>query len=214
MSSQRVLHDHFFREAKRNGYRSRAAYKLLEIDDKRDILRKRDYVLDLGAAPGSWLQVASKCVGPRGKVIGVDLKEIDNLQLDNVTTMQEDVTELSLDTFGDDTVFDVILSDMAPNTTGNRTIDHHCSVRLCHTALDIAATLLRPKGNLVMKVLEGEAYKELLDRCESCFSVAKGFNPKASRAISTEMFVVCTGRRDDMPNSMDVAPAPPTSGWK
>ena len=214
MSSQRVLHDHFFREAKRNGYRSRAAYKLLEIDDKRDILRKRDYVLDLGAAPGSWLQVASKCVGPRGKVIGVDLKEIDNLHLDNVTTMQEDVTELSLDTFGDDTVFDVILSDMAPNTTGNRTIDHHCSVRLCHTALDIAATLLRPKGNLVMKVLEGEAYKELLDRCESCFSVARGFNPKASRAISTEMFVVCTGRRDDMPSSMDVAPASPTSGWK
>ena len=214
MSSQRVLHDHFFREAKRNGYRSRAAYKLLEIDDKRDILRKRDYVLDLGAAPGSWLQVASKCVGPRGKVIGVDLKEIDNLQLDNVTTMQEDVTELSLDTFGDDTVFDVILSDMAPNTTGNRTIDHHCSVRLCHTALDIAATLLRPKGNLVMKVLEGEAYKELLDRCENCFAVAKGFNPKASRAISTEMFVVCTGRRDDMPSSMDVAPASPTSGWK
>ena len=214
MSSQRVLHDHFFREAKRNGYRSRAAYKLLEIDDKRDILRKRDYVLDLGAAPGSWLQVASKCVGPRGKVIGVDLKEIDNLQLDNVTTMQEDVSELSLDTFGDDTLFDVILSDMAPNTTGNRTIDHHCSVRLCHTALDIAATLLRPKGNLVMKVLEGEAYKELLDRCENCFAVAKGFNPKASRAISTEMFVVCTGRRDDMPSSMDVAPASPTSGWK
>ena len=214
MSSQRVLHDHFFREAKRHGYRSRAAYKLLEIDDKRDILQKRDYVLDLGAAPGSWLQVASKCVGPRGKVIGVDLKEIDNLQLDNVTTMQEDVTELSLDTFGDDTVFDVILSDMAPNTTGNRTIDHHGSVRLCHTALDIAATLLRPKGNLVMKVLEGEAYKELLDRCENCFAVAKGFNPKASRAISTEMFVVCTGRRDDMPSSMDVAPASPTSGWK
>jgi 23S rRNA (uridine2552-2'-O)-methyltransferase len=214
MSSQRVLQDHFFREAKRNGYRSRAAYKLLEIDDKRDILRKRDYVLDLGAAPGSWLQVASKCVGPRGKVIGVDLKEIDNLQLDNVTIMQEDVTELSLDTFGDDTVFDVILSDMAPNTTGNRTIDHHCSVRLCHTALDIAATLLRPKGNLVMKVLEGEAYKGLLDRCESCFSVAKGFKPKASRAISTEMFVVCTGRRDDIANPMDVAPAPPTSGWK
>jgi len=104
--------------------------------------------------------------------------------------------------------------DMAPNTTGNRTIDHHGSVRLCHTALDIAATLLRPKGNLVMKVLEGEAYKELLDRCESCFAGAKGFKPKASRAISTEMFVVCTGRREDMPNPMDVAPASPTSGWK
>ena len=213
MSAQRILHDHFFREAKRNGYRSRAAYKLLEIDDKRDILRKRDYVLDLGAAPGSWLQVASKRVGPRGRVIGVDLKEIKNLHLDNVTTMEEDVTKLSLDTFGDDTMFDVILSDMAPSTTGNRTIDHHGSVRLCHTALDIAATLLSPKGNLVMKVLEGEAYRDLLDRCESCFSVAKGYKPKASRAISTEMFFVCTGRRDDMPKPMDIAPPPPTSGW-
>ena len=213
MSAQRVLHDHFFREAKRNGYRSRAAYKLLEIDDKRDILRKRDYVLDLGAAPGSWLQVASKKIGPSGKIIGVDLQEIKNLQLDNVTTLKEDVTTLSLDTFGDDGLFDVILSDMAPSTTGNRTIDHHGSVRLCHTALDIAATLLKPKGNLVMKVLEGGAYKELLERCETCFSVAKGFKPKASRAISTEMFVVCTGRREDMTKPMDVAPPRPGSGW-
>ena len=212
MSSQRVLHDHFFREAKRNGYRSRAAYKLTEIDDKRSILRKKDFVLDLGAAPGSWLQVASKRVGPRGKIIGVDLKEIDNLQLDNVTTIQEDVTELSLETFENE-MFDVVLSDMAPSTTGNRTIDHHGSVRLCHTALDIAATLLKPKGNLVMKVLEGGAYKELLERCETCFSVAKGFKPKASRAISTEMFVVCTGRKEDMTKPMDIAPPRPSSGW-
>ncbi|MBT4585253.1 MAG: RlmE family RNA methyltransferase [Phycisphaerae bacterium] len=212
MSSQRVLHDHFFREAKRNGYRSRAAYKLTEIDDKRSILRKKDFVLDLGAAPGSWLQVASKRVGPRGKIIGVDLKEIDNLQLDNVTTIQEDVTELSLETFENE-MFDVVLSDMAPSTTGNRTIDHHGSVRLCHTALDIAATLLKPKGNLVMKVLEGGAYKELLERCETCFSVAKGFKPKASRAISTEMFVVCTGRKEDMTKPMDIAPPRPGSGW-
>ena len=213
MRSQRVLHDHFFREAKRNGYRSRAAYKLLEIDDKRDILHTKDYVLDLGAAPGSWLQVASKRVGPRGRVIGVDLKEIDDLQLENVTTIQEDVTKLSLKTFGDETMFDVILSDMAPNTTGTRTIDHHGSIRLCHTALDIAATLLRSGGNLVMKVLEGEAYRELLDRCEASFSVAKGFKPKASRAISTEMFVVCISRRDDMPAPNDVAPPRPSSGW-
>ncbi len=212
MSSQRVLHDHFFREAKRNGYRSRAAYKLTEIDDKRSILQRRDFVLDLGAAPGSWLQVASKRVGPRGKVIGVDLQEIKNLQLDNVTTMQEDVTELSLETFCDD-MFDVVLSDMAPSTTGNRTIDHHGSVRLCHTALDISATLLKPKGNLVMKVLEGGAYKELMERCESCFSIAKGFKPKASRAISTEMFIICTGRKEDMPKPMDVAPPRPSSGW-
>jgi 23S rRNA (uridine2552-2'-O)-methyltransferase len=186
---------------------------LTEIDDKRQILHKKDLVLDLGAAPGSWLQVASQRVGPKGKVIGVDLKTIDSLQLDNVETIEEDVTKLSLDTFGDDCLFDVILSDMAPSTTGNHTIDHHGSIRLCHTALDIAATLLRPRGNLVMKVLEGEAYKELLEGCESCFSVAKGFKPKASRAISTEMFIVCTGRQDDMPKPIDIAPPRPNSGW-
>jgi 23S rRNA (uridine2552-2'-O)-methyltransferase len=164
MSSQRILHDHFFREAKRNGYRSRAAYKLTEIDDKRQILHKKDLVLDLGAAPGSWLQVASQRVGPKGKVIGVDLKTIDSLQLDNVETIEEDVTKLSLDTFGDDCLFDVILSDMAPSTTGNHTIDHHGSIRLCHTALDIAATLLRPRGNLVMNYLKGANRVFLLQR--------------------------------------------------
>jgi len=110
-------------------------------------------------------------------------------------------------------LFDVILSDMAPNTTGTRTVDHHGSVRLCHTALDIAATLLLPGGNLVMKVLEGEAYRELIDRAQACFEVAKGFKPKASRSISTEMFVVCTGRRDDVPKPGVVAPLRPVSGW-
>ena len=213
MSAQRVLHDHFFREAKRNGYRSRAAYKLTEIDDKRNILRKRDYVLDLGAAPGSWLQVASERVGPKGKIIGVDIKPIDHLQLPNVETREEDVTQLSLNSFEDVCLFDVVLSDMAPSTTGNRTIDHHGSVRLCHTALDISATLLKLRGSLVMKVLEGEAYRDLLERCEACFSIAKGFKPKASRAISTEMFVVCTGKRSDMPKPIDVAPPRPNSGW-
>jgi 23S rRNA (uridine2552-2'-O)-methyltransferase len=186
---------------------------LTEIDDKRKILHKKDLVLDLGAAPGSWLQVASQRVGSKGRVIGVDLKAIDPLHLENVETLEADVTTLSLDSFGSDCLFDVVLSDMAPSTTGNRTIDHHGSIRLCHTALDIAATLLRPRGNLVMKVLEGEAYKELLERCESCFSVAKGFKPKASRAISTEMFIVCTGRQDDMPKPIDVAPPRPSSGW-
>ena len=214
MSQRRDLHDHFFREAKRNGYRSRAAYKLLEIDDKRNILQKNDCVLDLGASPGSWLQVASQRVGPMGKVIGVDLKAIDGSLPENVVTMQHDVTELTLDSLGSDIVFDVILSDMAPDTTGNRTIDHHGSVRLCHTVLDLASQLLRPGGNLVMKVLEGEAYRELLDRAGECFSVAKGYKPKASRAISTEMFVVCTSRSKEMPKPTPVAPPPPTSGWE
>ena len=214
MAAQRELHDFFFKEAKRKGYRSRAAYKLTEIDDKKHVLKKRDVVLDLGCAPGSWLQVISQRIGPRGKAIGVDLKAIDQTNLlENVVTIQEDVTALTPETFGGD-LFDVLLSDMAPNTTGVRTTDHYGSVRLCHCALDLATTLLTPHGNLVMKVLEGEAYPELLDRCSQMFAQSKGFKPKASRAISTEMFVVCLDRNEELQPPMQIAPAPPARGWQ
>lgn len=213
MSGQRELHDHYFREAKRNGYRSRAAYKLIEIDEKRHILKKGDLVLDLGAAPGSWLQVVSQRIGPDGKVIGVDLSAIDGALPENVVILQDDVTTLTQSSFAAETVFDVILSDMAPNTTGNKTIDHHGSVRLCHTALDLATTMLKTGGNLVMKVLEGEAYPELLNRASDSFDTAKGYKPKASRSISSEMFIVCLGRREDMAQPVQIAPPPPSSGW-
>ena len=213
MAAQRELHDFFFKEAKRNGYRSRAAYKLIEIDDKRHALNKGDVVLDLGCAPGSWLQVVSKRIGEHGKAIGVDLKPIDQTNLpDNVVTIESDVTKLTPDTF-EGVLFDVLLSDMAPSTTGARTIDHHGSVNLCHTALGLATTLLKPHGNLVMKVFEGEAYPELLERCSQMFEYAKGFKPKASRAISTEMFIVCLDRFEELQPPIQLAPATPTSGW-
>jgi len=186
---------------------------LIEIDEKRHILKKGDLVLDLGAAPGSWLQVVSQRIGPDGKVIGVDLSAIDGALPENVVILQDDVTTLTQSSFADETVFDVILSDMAPNTTGNKTIDHHGSVRLCHTALDLATTMLKTGGNLVMKVLEGEAYPELLNRAIDSFDTAKGYKPKASRSISSEMFIVCLGRREDMAQPVQIAPPPPSSGW-
>ncbi len=213
MAAQRELHDFFFKEAKRDGYRSRAAYKLTEIDDKRHVLHKGDVVLDLGCAPGSWLQVISKRVGSKGRVIGVDLKAINRTNLpENIETREADVTTLTPESF-DYQLFDAILSDMAPNTTGTRTIDHHGSVHLCYTVLDVATKLLKPHGNLVMKVLEGEAYSELLDRCKHMFEHAKGFKPKASRAVSTEMFVVCLDRFEELQPPIELAPSPPTSGW-
>ncbi|MBT6283031.1 MAG: RlmE family RNA methyltransferase [Phycisphaerae bacterium] len=212
MAAQRELHDFFFKEAKRKGYRSRAAYKLSEIDDKKNILSKGDFVLDLGAAPGSWLQVISERIGEHGKAIGVDLKEIEEGLPYNVVTRQEDVLLLTLKDFGGK-LFDVVLSDMAPSTTGIKTIDHHGSVNLCHSALDLSATLLKPGGNLIMKVFEGEAYPELLKRCANSFDTARGYKPKASRAISTEMFIVCLNRNEDMPKPLSAAPSPPTSGW-
>lgn len=216
----RQVQDHWFREAKRHGYRSRAAFKLIEIDDKRKILKKGDTVLDAGAAPGSWSQVAAKRVGPGGRVVAVDLKRIDrHLMPDFVELLECDLREFDPRSLGIDR-FDVLLSDMAPDTTGDPFGDHHRSIRLCNELLDRAATWLRPGGNLVMKVFEGEAYRDLLDRTATIFEKSKGFKPKASRGESVEMFVVATGHRPSDGGSSDedseplAPPRPPLSpGW-
>ena len=210
MAGQRELHDHYFREAKREGYRARAAYKLIEIDDRRDVIATGDKVLDLGAAPGSWLQVASRRVGDRGCVVGIDLQDIDAGLPSHVRMITGDVNDAHA---LPEAPFDVVLSDMAPSTTGNRTIDHHRSVRLCNTALDLCRTILRPSGNLVIKVFEGESYRDLLDQCSQCFESAKGFKPKASRNASTEMYIVCHRRFESLAPPPPTAPPPPASGW-
>lgn len=218
----REVQDHWFREAKRQGYRSRAAFKLIEIDDRRKVLAKGDLVLDAGAAPGSWCQVAAKRVGPKGRVVGVDLKRIDtHLMPETVELIEGDLREFDPAEVGIDR-FDAVLSDMAPDTTGDRFGDHHRSVRLCHDLLDRSRTWLRPGGNLVMKVFEGEAYRDLLDRAAGTFEKAKGFKPKASRGESVEMFVVCLGHRPEEgggdagePADPSMIPAPPRPkpGW-
>lgn len=216
----REVQDHWFREAKREGYRSRAAYKLIEIDDRRNVLRRGDVVLDAGAAPGSWCQVAARRVGPRGRVVGVDLKRMDrHLMPDHVDLVEGDLRAFEPSSLGIEH-FDVMLSDMAPDTTGDTFGDHHRSVRLCHELLDRAGRWLRPGGNLVMKVFEGEAYRDLLDRAGGMFEKSKGFKPKASRGESVEMFVVCLGHRpeadlDEADDPHALAPPRPTPkpGW-
>lgn len=247
MVMHRELHDHYFREAKREGYLSRAAYKLIEIDNRKGLLRRGDCVLDCGAAPGSWLQVASKRVGPRGLVVGIDRRPIDHVfGLDNVRCVQADLEEVEaeqlLSYLADDkrpkpsssaaaaasspasrARFDVILSDMAPDTTGDRTADHLASARLCHAVLDRCGELLVEGGRLVMKVLEGESYAELLDRCRGLFKKVKGFVPKASRHKSTEIYVITWGFRGPGAAEVDLArraaaqpPLPPrarSTGW-
>jgi 23S rRNA (uridine2552-2'-O)-methyltransferase len=217
----REVQDHWFREAKRQGYRSRAAFKLIEIDDRRKIVAKGDVVLDAGAAPGSWCQVVAKRVGPKGRVVGVDLKRIDrHLMPENVDLIEGDLREFDPMSLGIER-FDTVLSDMAPDTTGDPFGDHHRSVRLCHDLLDRCRVWLRPGGNLVMKVFEGEAYRDLLDRAAGMFEKVKGFKPKASRGESVEMFVVCQGHRPepdpaeagDVDPSMIPVPPRPKPGW-
>ena len=194
----RELHDHYFREAKREGYLSRAAYKLIEIDDRKRILSRGDRVLDFGCAPGSWLQVAARRVGPKGLVVGVDLTPVRHqFREQNIRSLVGDLHEIDprdltsqLDTEGR---FDVILSDLAPNTTGDRTSDHYQSIRLCERVLELCPLLLREGGRLVMKVFEGEAYPELLRRVKDGFERVKGFKPKASREMSREMYIIGSG---------------------
>lgn len=249
MEMARELHDHYFREAKREGYLSRAAYKLIEIDTRKGLLRRGDCVLDCGAAPGSWLQVASKRVGPHGLVVGIDRRPIDHVfELDNVRCVHADLeeveTERLLSYLADDmrpgpsssgaaaessgrawrACFDVILSDMAPDTSGDHTADHFASARLCHSVLDRCGDLLVEGGRLAMKVLEGESYAELLDRCRGLFEKVKGFVPKASRHKSTEIYVIAWGFRGRGAAEADRAgraaaqppllpPRPRSTGW-
>lgn len=228
----RELQDHYFRQAKRDGYFSRAAYKLIEIDDRKRLLHRGDCVLDCGAAPGSWLQVASQRVGPGGLVVGIDLQSARTPLPENVRFIQGDFTEAQpasllrlISTRGESDEaprrFDVVLSDMAPSTTGDPAGDHFRSVRLCEAVLDRCSELLRPGGKLAIKVFEGEAYRGLLQTTQRQFDSVKGFKPAASRSESTEIYIVAAGYRrpESEQNQFRVseaaAPLPPRpTGWR
>lgn len=185
------VQDHYFRRAKDAGYRARSAFKLLEIDERFKLLRSGQRVLDAGAAPGSWTQVAAAVVGARGRVIAIDLKDIDPRGLPaQVELLKSDLNAVDAERFASPP-FDLILSDMGPDTTGVPSADSAISVRLCNALLDRAERWLRTGGSLVMKVYEGGDYPELLRRSQRMFGTAKGFKPKSSRAESVEMFIVC-----------------------
>lgn len=213
----REVQDHYFRQARREGYRSRAAYKLIEIDEKKKVLRRGGCALDVGAAPGSWCQVLSRRLGPRAEIVGIDLKSIESSGLGkNVRILEGDVNEVSFEELGGHP-FDVIVSDMAPDTTGDPFGDHHRSIRLCNGLLDHAQVWLKRDGNLVMKVFEGEAYRDLLDRVGREFQKAKGFKPAASRSESVEMFIVAHGYQGKSLATSEeegsLPPRKPSKGW-
>ena len=216
------VQDHFFRLAKEEGYRARSAYKLLEIDERFHIMRPGARVLDLGAAPGSWMQVAARRVGEAGLVVGVDLKVIDRRGLaGHVHPMQGDILELvreDLPPAARGKLFDVVVSDMGPDTSGVPMADSARSVQLCHAMLDRLPFLLRTGGHATMKVYEGADYPALLRRAQGLFDEARGFKPRASRAESVEMFIVCRGYRgpaSEKPEPIDpsLPQRPPSKGW-
>lgn len=220
----REIQDHWFKEAKRQGFRSRAAFKLIEIDDKRRILTKGRRVLDLGCAPGSWTQVAAQRTAPNGIVVGIDLQVVTgSFRGSPVHLLQGDAAELSDETLEElgldpSSPFDVLLSDMAPSTTGSRDTDHYGSMRLCNLVLDLAAMRLSSGGDLIMKMFEGPGSKDLLERARSMFETVRPAKPKASRSVSREMFIVCLKRSksiavDHIRDELAGGPPPLTGGW-
>jgi len=188
--------DHYYNKAKQEGYRARSAYKLAQIDDQVGLLSTGDTVLDLGAAPGGWLQVAAERVGDGGRVVGVDFQRIDALDADTVTTIRGDMTEADtqerIAAAAPDGV-DVVVSDMAPNMTGEYDLDHARSVHLAQTALDVAEDLLVSGGNLAVKVFEGRDLDAFVEDVEDAFDKVSIVRPDASRESSSEVYVVGIG---------------------
>ncbi|MCH9753666.1 MAG: RlmE family RNA methyltransferase [Alphaproteobacteria bacterium] len=190
---QRHFNDPYVVQSKKDGYRSRAAYKLLEIDTKFKVFRKNDVVLDLGAAPGSWAQVAQE--KGASQVIGIDLLEVE--PINNVEFIQEDFTteeayekiKKSLDGKN----VNIIISDMAPNMSGHKKVDHLRIIALCEEVFAFAQDHLAEGGSLVMKIFQGGAEGDLLKEIKRHFIKIKHFKPNSSRKASYEIYLIATG---------------------
>ncbi len=194
---QRQLNDPYVQEAKRLGYRGRAAFKLKEIDEKYVILPTGGgTVVDLGCAPGGWVQVAAERMGAKGRIVGIDLLECEPIPgaiLIEGDFMEDDApARLKAELNGP---VDVVLSDMAANTTGHAPTDHLRTQALAETAYAFAAEVLKPGGHFVSKVFAGGAEKDLLDSLKRDFEKVAHFKPPASRKESPEMYVVAMGYR-------------------
>ena len=189
--------EHFYKQAKKTGYRARSAFKLKQIQKKFKIIKNNDVVVDLGAAPGGWSQVAKGLVGDDGFVVGVDLSPIK--PLDGVTFLQGDLTQdstiqLVQDMLGDREA-DIVLSDMSPNISGNYSIDHARSIFLCEQAVKASELLLKDGGFFVFKVFDGEELNDFVKRMNKLFTGIRRFSPVASRKSSSEVYIVAKYRQ-------------------
>lgn len=187
--------DRFHQQAKREGFLARAVYKLTELDEKFHLLSPGDRVLDLGCAPGSWLQYARQRVGERGVLVGLDraplARPLPGARIVVGDVMTIDPAELR----GELPAFDVVLSDMAPDTSGIRSLDQARSEALFERALELAVALLAPGGNFVGKLFQGPDFKRLLEAVRARFELAKSAKPAGSRQISIEQYVIGKGFR-------------------
>jgi len=208
--TKRWLSEHrqekYYRLAKKLDYRSRASFKLMQIDDRFGIFREGDSVVDLGASPGGWLQVAKERTGADGKVIGVDLRPIRPIE--GVITILGDITvkgtmDELFERFGGKA--DVVLSDMAPNVGGNYSTDHARSIHLCTFAIDVADSILKKNGKMVIKVFMGDLFSTVREEMERRFQSVKVHSPDATRSTSSEVYIIAKGFRGHEPKEMQAS---------
>jgi 23S rRNA (uridine2552-2'-O)-methyltransferase len=185
--------DYFFKKAKSENYAARSVFKLQEIDDRFKLFKPSYKVLDLGAAPGSWSQYASEKIGPQGRLIGIDLQPI-KITLPNAVFIHADMRDLNLDEVmisnGISPPFDVVLSDMAPKTTGIRVTDQTRSLELCELALATAERFLRPRGSFVCKLFHSEEFENFRRTLRERFGKVEVLRPKSTRKESKEIFFI------------------------
>lgn len=183
--------DHYTRRAQKENFAARSVYKLEEIQKKHRLIARGNHVLDLGCAPGSWLQFAADQTGPSGRVVGIDLKAVTISLPGHVETYVADIYDLGPEL--EQALapgFQVVLSDMAPATTGNKHSDSVRSFELCRAALETAERLLRPGGRFVCKIFQGEDFKSFCDAVKSRFERMRIFKPQSSRKASREIFII------------------------
>ena len=188
--------DHYSERAKKERYPARSVYKLKEAQQKFRLIKKGDRVLDLGCSPGSWLLYAAELTGKRGRVLGIDLKAVPVKLPPQAETLTADILTIDrawLDRLQLVSRYDVVLSDMAPATTGNKGLDAARSFQLCQAALGIAEMVLKPGGSFLCKIFQGEAFKEFSDIVRNRFKRHKIFKPRSSRKESKEIFIVGMG---------------------
>lgn len=190
--------DHYFKKAKANNFAARSVFKLEEIDHKLKIFKPGQLILDLGASPGSWSQYASQKVGSNGRVLGVDLSPV-TVKLANATFIQADLRDLNLESVfaehGFPPPFDIVMSDMAPKTTGIRMTDQARSMELCELALDVARKFGRPGGHFVCKLFHSDDFQKLREEIKKSYDKFEAIKPDSTRKISKEIFLVGIKKR-------------------
>ncbi|MDD1004393.1 MULTISPECIES: 23S rRNA (uridine(2552)-2'-O)-methyltransferase RlmE [Pseudomonas] len=194
---KRHVNDPYVKQAQKDGYRSRASYKLLEVQEKYKLIRPGMSVVDLGAAPGGWSQVTSRLIGGQGRLIASDILEMDSIP--DVTFIHGDFTEDEvlgriLEAVGNSQV-DLVISDMAPNMSGTPEVDMPKAMFLCELALDLAERILKPGGNFVIKIFQGEGFDVYLKDARKKFDKIQMIKPDSSRGSSREQYMLAWGYR-------------------